>query len=140
MYRCTTHMSPSQHLRISSPNSFRLCTDAMVEAGGGVGMPSLLDWRENFLHHVHLEVLKEILLKCIQTRSTGNLRKVIGERERANLVVQLARFFYIYIYVYMYIGIYPALMYAVMFYVILNKRKRLGDCVTFLYLSLWHIP
>ena len=28
--------------------------------------------------------------------------------------------------------IYPALMYAVMFYVILNKRKRLGDCVTFL--------
>ena len=31
----------------------------------------------------------------------------------------------------MYIGIYPALMYAVMFYVILNKRKRLGDCVTF---------
>ena len=51
---------------------------------------------------------------------------VIGERERANLVVQLARFFCIYIY------IYPALMYAVMFYVILNKRKRLGDCVTFL--------
>ena len=31
----------------------------------------------------------------------------------------------------MYIGIYPALMYAAMFYVILNKRKRLGDCVTF---------
>ena len=30
--------------------------------------------------------------------------------------------------------IYPALMYAVMFYVILNKRKRLGDCVTFSYL------
>ena len=30
------------------------------------------------------------------------------------------------------IYIYPALMYAVMFYVILNKRKRLGDCVTFL--------
>ena len=29
------------------------------------------------------------------------------------------------------IFIYPALMYAVMFYVILNKRKRLGDCVTF---------
>ena len=29
--------------------------------------------------------------------------------------------------------VYPALMYAVMFYVILNKRKRLGDCVlTFL--------
>ena len=28
-----------------------------------------------------------------------------------------------------YIYIYPALMYAVMFYVILNKRKRLGDCV-----------
>ena len=49
----------------------------------------------------------------------------IGERERANLVVQQARFFYIYIY------IYPALMYAVMFYVILNKRKRLGDCVTY---------
>ena len=24
-------------------------------------------------------------------------------------------------------------MYAVMFYVILNKRKRLGDCVTFSY-------
>ena len=48
---------------------------------------------------------------------------IIGERERANLVVQLARFF----------GIYPALMYAVMFYVILNKRKRLGDCVTFSY-------
>ena len=45
---------------------------------------------------------------------------VIGERERANLVVQLARFFYIYIY------IYPALMFAVMFYVTLNKRKRLG--------------
>ena len=50
---------------------------------------------------------------------------VIGERERANLVVQLARFF----------GIYPALMYAVMFYVTLNKSKRLGDCVTFSYLS-----
>ena len=33
------------------------------------------------------------------------------------------------------IYIYPALMYAVMFYVILNKRKRLGDCVTFSYLS-----
>ena len=56
--------------------------------------------------------------------------KFIGERERANLVVQLARFFYIYN-----IGIYPALMYAVMFYVILNNRKRLGDCVTFSYLS-----
>ena len=28
--------------------------------------------------------------------------------------------------------IYPALMYAIIFYVILNKRKRLGDCVTFL--------
>ena len=25
---------------------------------------------------------------------------VIGERERANLVVQLARFFYIYVYIY----------------------------------------
>ena len=49
---------------------------------------------------------------------------IIGERERANLVVQPARFFCLYIY--------PALMYAVMFYVILNKRKRLGDCVTFL--------
>ena len=36
---------------------------------------------------------------------------LIGERERAYLVVQTARFFY------------PALMYAVMFYVILNKRK-----------------
>ena len=48
----------------------------------------------------------------------------IGERERANLVVQLARFFYIYIR-----------RYAVMFYVILNNRKRLGDCVTFSYLS-----
>ena len=49
------------------------------------------------------------------------LESLIGERERANLVVQLARFYIIY----------PALMYAVMFYVILNKRKRLGDCVTF---------
>ena len=29
----------------------------------------------------------------------------------------------------------PALMYAVMFYVILNKRKRLGDCVTFFTLE-----
>ena len=45
---------------------------------------------------------------------------IIGERERANLVVQLARFFGIYIYIYIY---HPALMYAVMFYVILNKRK-----------------
>ena len=38
--------------------------------------------------------------------------------------------------------IYPALMYAVMFYVTLNKRKRLGDCVTFSYLSgrALHIP
>ena len=36
---------------------------------------------------------------------------VIGERERAYLVVQTARFFCIYIY------LYPALMYAVMFYV-----------------------
>ena len=62
--------------------------------------------------------------------------QLIGERERANLVVQLARFFYIYIY--------PALMYAVMFYVILNKRKRLGDCVTYFVSirarALWHIP
>ena len=52
-----------------------------------------------------------------------NLNDVIGERERAYLVVQLARIFCLYIY------IYPALMYAVIFYVILNKRKRLGDCV-----------
>ena len=46
--------------------------------------------------------------------------------------------------IYMYIGIYPALMYAVMFYVILNKRKRLGDCVTYFVSirarALWHIP
>ena len=35
------------------------------------------------------------------------MNNVIGERERANLVVQLARYFCIYIY------IYPALMYAV---------------------------
>ena len=41
---------------------------------------------------------------------------IIGERERAYLVVQTARFFCI-------LYIYPALMYAVMFYVILNKRK-----------------
>ena len=27
---------------------------------------------------------------------------IIGERERANLVVQLARFFYLYIYIYIY--------------------------------------
>ena len=46
---------------------------------------------------------------------------IIGERERAYLVVQTVRFFYIYIYLYIYI--YPALMYAVMLYVILNKRK-----------------
>ena len=59
---------------------------------------------------------------CNLLRCTYNMY-IIGERERANLVVQLARFFYIYIY--------PALMYAVMFYVILNKRKRLGDCVTY---------
>ena len=39
----------------------------------------------------------------------------IGERERAYLVVQTARFFCTLFY--------PALMYAVMFYVILNKRK-----------------
>ena len=32
---------------------------------------------------------------------------------------------------FLFVYIYPALMYAVMFYVILNKRKRLGDCVTF---------
>ena len=44
--------------------------------------------------------------------------RVIGERERASGTIFL----------------YPALMYAVMFYVILNKRKRLGDCVTFSYL------
>ena len=41
----------------------------------------------------------------------------------------------IFLYIYIYICIYPALMYAVMFYVILNKRKRLGDCVTYSYLS-----
>ena len=96
---------------------------------------------------------------------------IIGERERANLVVQLARFFYI-VYIqkrqqkdkkttqkkqqnktisgvdvcrlypalmyavmfYDFSIVYPALMYAVMFYVTLNKRKRLGDCVTFSYL------
>ena len=40
---------------------------------------------------------------------------VIGERERAYLVVQTARFFCTLFY--------PALMYAVMFYLILNKRK-----------------
>ena len=51
----------------------------------------------------------------------GGSWHVIGERERAYLVVQTARFFCIYIYLYIYI--YPALMYAVMFYVILNKRK-----------------
>ena len=47
-----------------------------------------------------------------------HLLRIIGERERANLLTGT---------------IYPALMYAVMFYVILNKRKRLGDCVTFSY-------
>ena len=57
---------------------------------------------------------------------------IIGDRERANLVVQLARFFYIYIY------IYPALMYAVMFYVILNKRKRLRNI--FVSIRALHIP
>ena len=31
------------------------------------------------------------------------LECIIGERELANLVVQLARFFYIYIYVYIYL-------------------------------------
>ena len=64
-------------------------------------------------------------LGCMGSLHTPPTVHIIGERERANLVVQLARFF----------GIYPALMYAVMFYVTLNKRKRLGDCVTFSYLS-----
>ena len=41
---------------------------------------------------------------------------VIGERERANLVVQLAPFFCIYIY----ISIRPARPHTVMFYVVLN--------------------
>ena len=48
----------------------------------------------------------------------GRGHKLIGERERAYLVVQTARFFCA-----LFIYIYPALMYAVMFYVILNKRK-----------------
>ena len=145
------------------------------------------------------------LLQCsiIGERERANLvvqlarffcQYIIGERERANLVVQLARNFGIYIYVYPGLclsGRAPgparsrasesteahdrklardrarrrerlasetaeekerrlsqrrvsiswiaparqnalALMYAVMFYVILNTRKRLGDCVTFL--------
>ena len=33
----------------------------------------------------------------------GLVTLIIGERERANLVVRLARFFYIYIYIYMFI-------------------------------------
>ena len=41
------------------------------------------------------------------------LSKFIGERERANLVVQLARFFYIYIW---------ALSHTVMLYIFLNQR------------------
>ena len=39
---------------------------------------------------------------------------IVGERERANLVVQLARFFYIYVY--------PGAAHTVMFYVLLNMR------------------
>ena len=64
----------------------------------------------------------EIVLNYASYFRSGNFTfctrpSIIGERERANLVVQLARFFCLYII------IYPALMYAVMFYVILNKRK-----------------
>ena len=64
---------------------------------------------------LYISVFHDILLVPVLTCA------FIGERERAYLVVQLARFFcllYIYIYIY-----HPALMYAVMFYVILNKRK-----------------
>ena len=50
------------------------------------------------------------------TQSPSRLR-LLASGSEAYLVVQTARFFYIYIY------LYPALMYAVMFYVILNKRK-----------------
>ena len=41
---------------------------------------------------------------------------IIGEQERANLVVELARFFYIHI------CFYPALSHTIILYVLLNKR------------------
>ena len=50
---------------------------------------------------------------------------VIGERERANLVVQLAPFFCIYI------SIRPARPHTVMFYVVLNMRHMIKIfCIT----------
>ena len=55
--------------------------------------------------------------------NSPSIYDIIGERERASLPTGA---------IFLFIIIYPALMYAVMFYVILNKRKRLGDCVTFL--------
>ena len=73
-------------------------------------MYSILDKKEDEKVHVHLHTGIVYTYLCLLTKSSGACLlwlPFIGERERANLVVQLARFFCIYIY------IYPALMYAV---------------------------
>ena len=58
---------------------------------------------------------------------------IIGERERANLVVQLARFFYIHLY------IYPGIAHTVMFYIRTSKyalhEKTHAHCARVFYLS-----
>ena len=46
--------------------------------------------------HMHVHVHVHTLGLCVHVRA--HINTFIGERERANLVVQLARFFYIYIY------------------------------------------
>ena len=47
--------------------------------------------------------------RSVYTLETNNkiVYCIIGERERANLVVQLARFFYIYIYIYPALSVRP---------------------------------
>ena len=89
-------------------------------AGGGKGLGSRLPYPSPLNRPVARKA-KNVNWRAgasLPSRPTGAifLSIIIGERERAYLVVQLARFFGIYIYIYIYIDIYPALMYAVMFY------------------------
>ena len=62
----------------------------------------------------------ECAVKRLATGIATAVYIIVGERERANLVVQLACFFYIYIYIFMYV--YPGAAHTVMFYVLLNMR------------------
>ena len=64
---------------------------------------------------------RSVWLVCNKkAESQRYIKQGIGERERANLVVQLARFFYIFIYVY------PGAAHTVMFYVL----KHCATCTS----------